>query len=288
MVFSRCARTHTHSMSISLSRHSIVLPHSGAKRAALSEHAEQSQAKRYRNDHDVTPRAMPRTVQVCSLKTALEGYADLLVDLTGSVADDAAEFYVVYALDAAKTDPVEPLATFNDENGETGDGEEQRRALLRVNNFPDSEEGASDKVRRVVDAMVWCMEQLCDVSRPGNEVVVRVNCKSGQNRSAVVACRFAAVMWENAPNAPGPAVYNMFKRLCKADQQNMDPNDPKGTWPRFGVHGTGWAHAEIDGAAKRGENKYPQNGPRVVYDETYPQAELWRCGTLKTQGTDTQ
>lgn len=272
-------------MSISLSRYSRILPrsavHSGAKRAAPREHSDGPQAKRYRNDHSVTLRAIPNAVQVCSLETALEGGTpDLLVDLTGSVPDDAAK--IVYALDAAVEHSTVAKTLYDDNDEGSKDGEEQCRALLRVNNFPDSEEGASDKVRRVVNAMVWCMEQLRGVSRPDNEVVVRVNCKSGQNRSAVVACRFAAVVWEDAPNAPGPVVYDMFRRLCEADQQNMDPDDPEGTWPRFGVHGTGWAHAEIDGAAKRGENKYPKNGPRVVYDETYPQAELRRHSAIKT------
>ena len=230
--------------------------------------------------------AVPQVVQVCARHTALDVNADLHVDLTGTL-DDAGRHTFVWTLDAEGDGSVQE--SFFPENPKSKTDAEQFSTLLRVEKFPDSDEGAPDKVQRVVDTMVWCMKQVsAPLEETRTDVVVRVNCKSGQNRSAVVACRFAAVVWENAPNAPGPAVYDMFRRLCKSEHYNMDPNDPQGTWPRFGVHGTGWAHAEIDGAAKRGENKYPKNGPRVVYDETHPHAKLWRDSALKTHSTDTQ
>lgn len=207
---------------------------------------------------------MPSVVQVCNLKCSLEAEADLHVDLTNKIRDD--RFCFVWSLDAQGEEEFEE---------QKEEGTEQFRTLLRVKNFDDDADGAPDKVRCVVDTMLWCLQQLHTLqSNPVNEVVVRINCKSGQNRSAVVACRFAAVVWEGAPNAPGPVVYDMFRRLCKSEHPRMKLDDPKGTWPKFGVHGTGWAHAEIDGMAKRGENKYPENGPSVMYDETYPHVGL--------------
>jgi len=212
------------------------------------------------------------TLQVCDLDHALSVDADIHVDCTGLVNCNESQ-YIVFKLDVnAKDITDDDIISFTEKFCH-----KKCQVLISVKNFGDEEEHVTERCKKVVDLLINMVKRLDGKKN----LVIRVNCMKGQNRSAVVACRYAASAWLKAPNTQGPDVYRIFKLLCKnyrPGENKINDTDPRGTFPKYGCHGTRWPHNEICEVRNRQENKYPvdgsSGGPRIKYDDQYTHTQL--------------
>ena len=212
-----------------------------------------------------------QTLQVCDLKHALSVDADIHLDCTGRLEGNKSQ-HIVFELDVNAKDI-------------TGDDiidlakqlcHKKYRVLISVKNFDDSQERASEKCNKIVGLLI----KMVKILEEKKNLVIRINCLRGQNRSAVVACRYAASSWLGAPNMPCPAAYQMFKLLCKNyrnSETEINDSNPRDSYPMYGYHISGWPHSEICKLNNRHENKYPGGGSgcaRINYDTEYTHTQL--------------
>lgn len=167
----------------------------------------------------------------------------LVVDLTGELSSDNIYQCVVDVVERPK------LVIQPDNNG---------ILILSVKKFYDGEESSSN-VSYVVSCVLEAAKALgCNI--------IYINCKAGQNRAPLIACRVIAMLEGHYANEPGAVVFDVFKRVCSCyckkymDEDWTKIEDRPEKMPRFCY--PIWASSNICRLARSARLSY--DGPRIV------------------------